>query len=91
MYWFTSGHVHALFGRNVDMSAFYVFLRYGEFTCRKNEAPFVAIGDVTVARDFSQFTLFLKTSKTDPFGKGVPVVIFEKKTCYSRYIPCASI
>ena len=57
--------------------AFYGFMRCGEFTVNNNSTSYIQASDVEVASDLSQFTLLLRSSKTDPFGKGVPITIFN--------------
>ena len=62
-------------------TAFYGFLRVGEFTCVQSSTKhFVRICDVEVHHDF--FTLTLLASKTDPFGKGVCIRVFENGPLY---------
>ncbi|XP_021368921.1 uncharacterized protein LOC110460373 [Mizuhopecten yessoensis] len=63
-------------------TAFYGFLRCGEFTCRSFNGNFVKVGDIVIADDKSKFSLRLRSSKTDPFGKGVSIFIFENKPLY---------
>ncbi|XP_069109055.1 uncharacterized protein [Argopecten irradians] len=59
-------------------TAFYGFLRCGEFTCKSLwDSNFIRLCDVHVSPDLSCFTLSLRLSKTDPFGKGVDINVFE--------------
>jgi hypothetical protein len=56
--------------------AFFGFLRCGEITCVKaNSAHFLQISDVSFGNDF--YVLKLRTSKTDPFSRGVNIIIYE--------------
>ena len=59
--------------------AFFGFLRCGEFTCRTEfkSDTHLTMGDVTIAKDASSIRLHLKTSKTDPFRRGVEVNLFK--------------
>ncbi|XP_048735429.2 uncharacterized protein LOC125650898 [Ostrea edulis] len=58
--------------------AFFGFLRCGEITCKsQNVEQFLQISDVHIKPGGSAFVLKLRTSKTDPFSKGVEIVIFE--------------
>lgn len=62
----------------VFKTAFYGFLRCGEFTCLSlTDSLFIRIQDITLVPDNSMFLLYLRSSKTDPFGKGVTIKIFE--------------
>ena len=63
----------------VFTTAFYGFLRCGEFTCTKNSLTFLQLSDIIVNQDHSMFTLRLRTSKTDPFGSGVSIPIFNSQ------------
>lgn len=59
-------------------TAFYGFLRCGEFTCKAlTDTNFIRLSDVTVLSDKSCFNLLLRSSKVDPFGKGVTIKVFE--------------
>ncbi|XP_060070770.1 uncharacterized protein LOC132557283 [Ylistrum balloti] len=59
-------------------TAFFGFLRCGEFTCNAVwDTNFIRICDISVLPDLSCFNLTLRSSKTDPFGKGVNISIFE--------------
>lgn len=58
-------------------TAFYGFLRCGEFTCKSVNESCVKVKDVVVENDNSRFQLLLRSSKTDPYGCGVTVFIFE--------------
>ncbi|XP_033729978.1 uncharacterized protein LOC117319254 [Pecten maximus] len=59
--------------------AFFGFLRCGEFTCTQKFDPRVnlCIGDVCIKDDHIE--VHLKSSKTDPFRKGVNVCLFKNK------------
>ena len=59
--------------------AFFGFLRCGEFTCRKEFNPdlHLTMGDVTIADNATRIRLHLKTSKTDPFRRGVVINLFK--------------
>ena len=57
--------------------AFYGFLRCGEFTVNNTSTSYIQASDVELASDLSQLTLLLRSSKTDPFSKGVPILIFN--------------
>ena len=61
--------------------AFYGLLRCSEFTVRSLKAPcsFLKISDVEFSKDKSMFTLFLASSKTDPFRRGSRVQFFENE------------
>lgn len=66
------------------MLAFYGFLRCSEFTVRSLKAPYqyLRISDVQFSQDKSMFTLFLASSKTDPFRKGTQILYFQNnKLC----------
>lgn len=68
---------------SIFLTAFYGFLRCGEFTCRQtSDSHFIRLCDINVFKDWSQFTLFLRISKTDPFGKGVYINIFANNLLY---------
>lgn len=58
-------------------TAFYGFLRCGEFTVSSISSSHIRASDVEVAADLSHFTLLLRTSKTDPFSKGVSISIYN--------------
>lgn len=60
--------------------AFYGFLRCAEFTVNSlaSSGSFLRICDVTFSDDKSMFTLSLRSSKTDPFRKGVQILYFRK-------------
>ena len=58
-------------------TAFYGFLRCGEFTVSSISSSHIRASDVEVAADLSHFTLLLRTSKTDPFSKGVSILIYN--------------
>ncbi len=66
---------------------FFGFLRAGEFTCTgTNEAEYpLTVGDITVdsREDPRLITVYLKRSKTDPFGAGCRVFLGRTGT-----IPC---
>jgi len=57
--------------------AFYGFLRCGEFTIKSVADTYVQLQDINIMPDHSKYTLLLRSSKTDPFGKGVSVHIFQ--------------
>ncbi|XP_021346291.1 uncharacterized protein LOC110445819 [Mizuhopecten yessoensis] len=63
--------------------AFFGFLRCGEFTCMNSFDPTtnLCVSDITRADDHT--ILSLKTSKTDPFRKGVHIRLFctSKSVC----------
>jgi len=64
-------------------TAFYGFLRCGEFTCQSlRDNNFLRISDIHVLPDLQSFNLVLRTSKTDPFGKSVTITIFENNVLY---------
>ena len=74
-----------LFGHHMDLvletmcsMAFFGFLRCGEFTCYKefNSTINVGVGDVFVDKEQERYTFRLKASKTDPFRKGLDIIIF---------------
>ena len=61
-------------------TAFYGFLRCGEFTYSSQiSQTFLQISDIIILQDLSSFTLRLRTSKTDPFGSGISIPIFNTK------------
>ena len=59
--------------------AFFGFLRCGEFTCNCAFDPDInlTMGDVKIQEDQSSLSLTLKSSKTDPFRRGVTVHLFN--------------
>lgn len=60
--------------------AFFGFLRCGEFTIKDKDTPgvnIVTLNDISFCPLSKYFCLNLKTSKCDPFNKGVEVKIFE--------------
>ncbi|KAL3876516.1 hypothetical protein ACJMK2_034360 [Sinanodonta woodiana] len=60
--------------------AFFGFLRCGEFTIRDKNTPvvnIVTLSDISLCPLSKYFCLTLKTSKSDPFNKGVEVKVFE--------------
>ena len=61
--------------------AFYGFLRSSEFTVRSLKAPcfFLKISDVEFSEDKSMVTLFLASSKTDPFRRGTRIQFFKNE------------
>ncbi|XP_062598608.1 uncharacterized protein LOC134260042 [Saccostrea cucullata] len=60
--------------------AYFGFLRCGEITCKgTNSSEFVQIGDVVMQSDKNAFVLRLKSSKTDPFSRGVDITIYENE------------
>ncbi|XP_033741944.1 uncharacterized protein LOC117328516 [Pecten maximus] len=76
---------HGMFEPFIDLmlvcifkTAFYGFLRCGEFTCKSLwDKNFIRICDISILPDLSCFTLTLRSSKTDPFGQGVDVNVYE--------------
>ncbi|XP_021362453.1 uncharacterized protein LOC110456199 [Mizuhopecten yessoensis] len=76
---------HGMFNPFLDLmlscifkTAFYGFLRCGEFTCKSIcDTNFIRICDICVLPDLSCYTLTLRSSKTDPFGRGVDINIYE--------------
>jgi hypothetical protein len=58
-------------------TAFYGFLRCGEFTVSNVHNVYLLFKDVTFSEDRASFQLLLRSSKTDPFSQGVPVTIFN--------------
>lgn len=68
----------ALLLQCVFKTAFYGFMRCGEFTCKTlRDTNFIHMEDVTLLPDKSCFHLRLRSSKTDPYGRGVVLKIFE--------------
>lgn len=67
--------------------AFYGFLRCGEFTCKSPSDTFIRLQDIAFASDFAYFSMHLRSSKTDPFRKGISILIFEN----GRLSPVASM
>lgn len=59
--------------------AFLGFLRCGEFTCRSqvNRSNMVTIEDISLDKDLGYYIFNLRSSKCDPFSKGVKITIFE--------------
>lgn len=59
--------------------AFFGFLRCGEFTYNgpSKSAAILAIRDISIHSSGSYFSVFLQSSKCDPFNKGVEIKIFE--------------
>ena len=57
--------------------AFYGFLRCGEFTVGDNSTSYIQASDIELSPDLSQYSLLLRSSKTDPFSKGVSITIFN--------------
>lgn len=58
--------------------AYFGFLRCGEITCQKaNSEHFLQIIDVSFGIDF--YVLKLRSSKTDPFSRGVNITIYENE------------
>lgn len=66
----------------VFTTAFYGFLRCGEFTYSNSSTCYLQICDVIVLQDQSMFTLTLRTSKMDPFASGVDIPIFNTSPLY---------
>lgn len=62
------------------ITAFYGFLRCSEFTVSAMQPNFLCIKDVVFSKDKSAFTLFLASSKTDPFRNGVTLYFFQTKS-----------
>ncbi|XP_071105649.1 uncharacterized protein [Haliotis cracherodii] len=61
--------------------AFFAFLRCGEFTCdRFSPHVNLCFNSVVFASDLSSLTLTLQSSKTDPFRKGVNIVLHRMNT-----------
>jgi hypothetical protein len=67
---------------SIFSTAFYGFLRCGEFTVSGPGSPFPRLRDVALSEDLSLFMLTLHSSKTDPFGKGVKIPIFNTHPLY---------
>lgn len=62
----------------VFKTAFYGFMRCGEFTCKSSrESNFIRVEDIYLLPDKSSFQLRLRSSKTDPYGRGVVLKIFD--------------
>ncbi|XP_052071362.1 uncharacterized protein LOC127709732 [Mytilus californianus] len=61
------------------LTAFFGFLRCGEFTCKTKDDYLncVVIDDVKISLIHDRFVLKLRTSKTDPFRVGVDITINE--------------
>lgn len=61
--------------------AFFAFLRCGEFTVTSSYDPEtnLSAGDIQWLGDQTGFVLNLKRSKTDPFRKGVPILLCALK------------
>ena len=59
--------------------AFFGFLRCGEFTCRPNSDSFstVLIQDIDIDPDNMSYIFLLRSSKNEPFHKGVSIIIYE--------------
>ncbi|XP_021356783.1 uncharacterized protein LOC110452522 isoform X1 [Mizuhopecten yessoensis] len=60
--------------------AFFGFLRCGEFTCRSTFESGVNLSVIDVCIESDYFILTLKSSKTDPFKKGVAISLFKNYT-----------
>jgi hypothetical protein len=71
--------------QTVCSTAFFGFLRCGEFTCSSSFNPLVnlCIGDISFAED--HVILTLKASKTDPFRKGVSIRLFSTLSTVNPY------
>ena len=69
----------------VLLSAYFGFLRCGEFTVSKNFQPDVnmTFDDIRLFDDY--LTLHLKQSKTDPFRKGITLMIFRTGSSLCAY------
>jgi hypothetical protein len=62
--------------------AFFGFLRCAEFTVRNSSgssSPLVCIQDIKFHDKPASYIFYLKSSKTDPFGKGTSITIFSNK------------
>ena len=73
------------------VTAFFGFLRCSEFTVGSMQHHFLRIQDIKFSKDKAMFTLFLASSKTDPFRSGITISFFKNKflcpvTCMWNYI-----
>ena len=59
--------------------AFFGFLRCGEFTCKSHfdSSHIAKIQDISLDSDQRSYIFNLRSSKCDPFNKGVKITIFE--------------
>lgn len=58
--------------------AFFAYLRCGELTVQNGkEEDALNVEDIHMDDSMSAFTLVLKSSKTDPFRKGILIRIFK--------------
>ena len=82
----TSALQNKVFSFNVDLlllcacqMAFFGFLRCGEFTVRNtvDTSSVIRLCDIVWSQDNSHYTVILRRSKTDPFGNGTPIHIFN--------------
>jgi hypothetical protein len=67
--------------------AFFGFLRCGEFTIvNQKHENILRIADIKMDADRNGFTLTLRSSKTDPFRKGINIRVFKsnKSVCPVR-------
>ena len=63
--------------------AFYGFLRCGEFTRKtQKQSIFVQIRDIHFQNDKSKYSLNLRSSKCDPFKKGICIDIYENESIF---------
>lgn len=77
------------------LTAFFGFLRCGEFTCRIKDDHLncLLIDDIAFHSVLFQFVLKLRTSKTDPFRAGADIIINENDTfgpvrTMNNYLKC---
>lgn len=65
----------------ICLLAYYGFLRCSEFTVRSltSSCSIIRVCDIVFSIDKSMFILLLRSSKTDPFRKGVQMPYFKKK------------
>lgn len=78
--------------------AFFAFLRCGEFTVKNfKQNNILNMEDVIKDSDDKGFTLKLKSSKTDPFRKGIQIRVFKSGqavcpfTCMNKYLEMRKI
>lgn len=78
---------NAIMLRAVFSVAFFGFLRCGEFTANSNfdHELHLCVGDVTFDTQEAKVTIHLKTSKTDPFRKGIDIVLFPNQLTVCPY------
>ena len=60
--------------------AFFGFMRCGEFTLSDSSGSFLTLGDVQISPSAEYYSIYLLSSKCDPFHKGVQIKIFENST-----------